>query len=177
MKSAVFGLTTLMTLVFATRLAAQSAQVNREAFSWSAELVALDENARMITVKAPTVGEQASPDFAHLKTGERIMLKWSGYDLSADSISRALRPVEVKSDERFVFPVEFVSFDKDRRYVTFKVQVPENSIANMKALKPGEWVTATSPHGAPSKTTPIASIRPYVITATTTSSNNPTGSK
>jgi hypothetical protein len=177
MNSKIFGFTTLFVLVFGTHLAAQSAQANREAFSWSGELVALDESARMITVKAPTVGEQASPDFAHLKAGERIMLRWSGYDVSADAISRALRPAEVKSDERFVFPVEFVSFDKDRRYVTFKVQIPENNIANMKALKPGEWVTATSPHGASSKTTPIASIRPYVISASTTSSNNPTGSK
>ena len=163
MRSTVLGLTTLVVLVFAAHLAAQSAQVNREAFSWSAELVALDESARMITVKAPTAGEQASPDFAHLKAGERIMLKWSGYDVSADAISRALRPADVKSGDRFTFPVDFVSFDKERRYVTFKVQIPENNIANLKALKPGEWVTATSPHGSSSKTTPIATIRPYVL--------------
>jgi hypothetical protein len=78
---------------------------------------------------------------------------------------RGLRANEVKADERFMFPVEFVSFDPERKYITFKVVVPETSLPNIKMLKPGEWVTATSPHGSSSKITPVVAIRPYVLRA------------
>jgi hypothetical protein len=150
---------------------AQAGQLNSKTFTWSAELVARDESTRVLTFKAPVVGEQAPADFGRFKAGERIMLRWSGYDTSADAISTASRPADVKADERFTFPANFVAFDANRRYATFKVQIPENNVVSLKALKPGEWVTATSPHGSSSKTTPIVSIRPYVVHSSTGSSN------
>jgi len=166
----VFSLATLCGLVF-TGFMAQASQLNSKTFTWSAELVALDESTRFLTVKAPVVGENAPADFGRFKAGERMMLRWSGFDTSADAISTAIRPADVKADERFTFPADFVAYDANRRYATFKVQIPENNVASLKALKPGEWVTATSPHGASSKTTPIVSIRPYVLTTSTGSSN------
>jgi hypothetical protein len=170
MKSALF--TMFGVLVFAGSLFAQSTQPTSEAFSWNAELVALDQNAKVITVKSPFVGEQAAAEFERMKTGERVMLTWSGYDKYADAI-REVRPVAVKkSEERFTFPAEFVSFDATRRYVTFKAQIPESGLANLKSLKAGEWVTATSPHGAAAKTNPITAIRPYVEHASAAKSNS-----
>jgi hypothetical protein len=170
MRSTVFSLATLCVLAF-TGLMAQASQLNSKTFTWSAEFVALDESTRFLTVKAPVVGEHAPADFGRFKAGERMMLRWSGYDTSADAISTAIRPADVKTDERFTFPADFVAFDANRRYATFKVQIPENNVASLKALKPGEWVTATSPQGSSSKTTPIVSIRPYVISTSTGSSN------
>jgi hypothetical protein len=169
MKRTVFSLVTIGLFLFTASLVAQTRQPTNEEFTWSAELVALDDMTRVVTVKAPTVSESAFAEFGPLKAGERITLKWSGYDKSADSISSAMRSaVVVKAGERFTFPVEFVAADATRRYITFKVQIPEHSIANLKALKPGDWVTATSPQGAAlSKTTPVVTIRPYVTTATT----------
>jgi hypothetical protein len=164
MNRTVFSLATVCVFLLSAGLVAQTRQPTNEEFSWSAELIALDENTRIVTVKAPTVSEQTAADFGHLKAGDRVMLRWSAYEKFADSISRVLRLTEVKADERYTFPVDFVSFDTARRYVTFKVQIPENSIANVKSLKPGEWVTAISPQGASSKTTPVVAIRPYVIT-------------
>jgi hypothetical protein len=153
---------TLFVFVLTSNLAAQSTQVAGDAFSWHGELAALDESGRTVTVKARVVGEQAPGEFGRLKPGERVMLIWSGYDKYADAI-RAVRSASVaKSEERFTFPVEFVSFDGARQYATFKVQIPESGIARLKSLKPGEWVTATSPHGASSKSTPVLTIRPYV---------------
>ena len=160
MKSTLF--TMVGVLVFAGSFFAQSTQRASEAFSWNAELVALDQNAKVITVKSPFVGEQTPVEFERIKAGERVMLTWSGYDTYADAI-REVRPVAVKKlEERFTFPAEFVSFDPTRRYVTFKVQIPESSLANLKSLKAGDWVTATSSHGAAAKTNPTAAIRPYV---------------
>jgi len=168
MKNMVF--TTVSVLVLTSSLVAQSALTN-EAFSWSGELVAVDETARLITVKSRVVGEQATAEFGRLKTGERIMLTWSGYDKYADAIREVRSAAVNKAEERFTFPAEFVSFDADHRYLTFKVQIPQNSLGNLKSLKPGEWVTATSPHGPSAKSNPVVTVKPYVEHAGTTKSN------
>src|SRR5690348_12393620 len=107
MKSTI--LTMSAVLVFTGILFAQSAQLTSEVFSWNGELVALDANSRIMTVKAPVVGEQTPAEFQHLKTGERVMLTWSGYDKSADAIRDVRSAVVNKSGERFTFPADFVS--------------------------------------------------------------------
>lgn len=114
-------------LVLASSLVAQSA-LTSEAFSWSGELVALDETARVLTVKSRVVGEQTDAEFGRLKAGERVMLNWSGYDKYADAIREVRLPGANKSEERFTFPVEFVSFDAAHRHVTFKVQIDRKSV-------------------------------------------------
>jgi len=171
MKRTVLVLETLGVLLLTGSLLAQSTPPNSETFSWSGELATLDEHARLMTVKARVVGEQAPAEFARVKAGERVMLTWSGYDKYADAI-REVRSAGVnKPEERFTFPVEFVSFNAGSQYVTFKVQIPETGISNLKALKPGEWVTATSPHGPSSKSTPVVMVRPYVGSGSTTGSD------
>jgi hypothetical protein len=170
MKRTVFILVTLCIALF-TSSVAQAGQLTSKFFSWNGELVTLDENARTVTVKAPLATDQTLPDFARLKTGDRIALRWSGYDDYADSIYRVAQPAEMaQNDSRFIFSVDFVAVDNVRRYVTFKVQIPQDGVASLKSLKPGEWVTATSPHGPSSKTTPVVSIRPYALGANSVSS-------
>lgn len=169
MKSTILAM--LGVLVLMSSLAAQSTQLTNEAFSWNAELVTLDESARAITVKSRVVGEQTPAEFARLKAGERVMLTWSGYDQYADAI-REVRSAGInKSEGRFTFPAEFVAFDAARRYVTFKVQIPETSVGNLKSLKAGEWVTATSPHGPSAKSNAVLKVRPYVERASALNSN------
>ena len=166
MKRTVLCFATLGALLFSISVIAQSQQPASDKFSWNAELVALDPTALIATVKAPILTDRVSADFLPLKAGERILLRWSGYQAYADSIAQAMRSTQVnKGTDRFMFPVEYVSFDESRRYVTFKVQIPESSIANLKSLKPGDWVTATSPQGITSRMTPIVAIKPYVLTA------------
>lgn len=166
MKGTICLAATTIFFAFSTWVAQATVQT-KDSFSWSAEFVALDESSKTLTVKASGFGEHLAADFGRLKANERIMLRWSGYDTYADSIVRGLRSDEVKVDERFTFPVEFVSFDPDRKYITFKVVIPVDSLANIKMLKPGEWVTATSPHGASAKATPVTAARPYVISTIT----------
>ena len=166
MKRKMLATATTVFFAFSTWVAQATVQT-KDSFSWSAELVALDESSKTLTVKASGFGEHLAADFSRLKTNERIMLRWSGYDTYADSIVRGLRAEEVKATDKFVFPVEFVSFDADRKFITFKVAVPEISLPSIKMLKPGEWVTATSPHGPTARTTPISTVRPYVISSST----------
>src|SRR5918993_1481066 len=52
MRSTVLRFATLCVLVF-TGLMAQASQLNSKTFTWSAELVALEESTRFLTVKAP----------------------------------------------------------------------------------------------------------------------------
>ena len=160
MKSTI--LTMSAVLVLAGSLAAQSPQLTSEVFSWNAELVALDATAHVLTVKAPVVYEQAPVELQRTRSGERVLLTWSGYDKSADAI-REVHPAGIsKSNDRFTFVAEFVSYDAQHRHLTFKLQIPESSVAGLKMLKPGEWVTATSPHGLSAKSMPVTMVRPYV---------------
>ena len=156
----------LFVSVLAVPLAAAQASQATE-FSWSAELVTLDEPGRTVTVKARVVGDQTQKEMAAFKAGEKIALGWSGYDKYADAVNKAVRASASKGDERFSFPAEFVSYDSGRQYVTFKVQIPADGAAKLKGLKPGDWVTATSPHGKESTTRPITAIRPSVSSAPT----------
>jgi hypothetical protein len=157
-------------LVLTSCLVAQSA-LSSEAFSWNGELVTLDETVRLLTVKSRVVGEQTDAELGRLRVGERITLTWSGYDKYADAIREVRSGSVNKSEERFSFPAEFVSFDAARRYMTFKVQIPQDSVGDLKSLKPGEWVTATSPHGPSAKSNPVVSARPYVQSGSRTNSN------
>ena len=145
----------------AASLSQSAPKPTSETFSWSGELVALDQTARTVTLKSTVVGS-ALDELGHFKTGDRIVLSWSGFDKYANAINHAVRyDATRKLDERFAFPAEFVSFDATKKYLTFKSQIPAESISKLQPLKAGEWVTATSPHGKFSEAQPIVAIRPY----------------
>jgi hypothetical protein len=91
-----------------------------------------------------------------------VVLNWSGFDKYASAVNGAAKQeAGRKPEDRFSFPAEFVAFDASRNYVTFKVPVPSEATTRLKSIKPGEWVTATSKHGAASATQPIAAVRGY----------------
>jgi hypothetical protein len=151
---------------------AQSLQPTSETYSWSGELVAFDANARTITVKSRVVGDQALAEMPMFKSGDRIVLTWSGFDTYADAISRAVRyDAATKWNEFFTFPVEFVAYEAPRQYVTFKFQVPAGSVEALKAVKPGEWVTATSRHRPSNETEAITAVNAYTASFARASTN------
>jgi hypothetical protein len=156
----------------ANRVGAQSVQPTSQTYSWSGELVSFDATGRMMAVKSRVVGEQALAELPQFKSGDRIVLTWSGFDTHADAISRAVRYDAAKKwNEPFTFPVEFVSYESPRQYVTFKFQVPAASVEAVKSVKPGEWVTATSRHRASNETEAITAVNPYAASASRPSTN------
>ena len=156
----------------AIRVGTQSVQPTSETYSWSGELVAFDSNARTITVKSRVVGDQALAELPHFKSGDRIVLTWSGFDTYADAISRAVRyDAGKKWNEPFMFPVEFVAYESPRQYVTFKFQVPAGSVDAIKSLKSGEWVTATAKHRPSSETEVITSVNAYTASGSRVRTN------
>jgi hypothetical protein len=165
-----FGIITFCAVVLAviSAHAAPAAQANKapaaDSYLWDAELVAFDAASRMITVKANVVGEHAPEEIAKLKAGEKVMVTWSGVDRYTSGVNHVVASTDAKNSEgRFSVPVEFVSYDAAKKYLTFKIQIPAEGVAKLKNLKPGEWITATSIHGKATEAQPIVSIRPYVI--------------
>ena len=171
---------TLMTITMfcvlaltAIRVGARSVEPTSETYSWSGELVALDAATRTITVKSRVVGEQALAELPRFKAGDKIVLRWSGFDTYADAISRAVRyDAATKWSEPFTFPVEFVAYEEPRQYMTFKFQVPANSVNAVKSVKPGEWVTAITRHRPANETEAITAVNAYTSAATANQSTN-----
>jgi hypothetical protein len=177
MKNNTWMLTALATfcvlVLAAVRVGAQSVQPTSETYSWSGELVAFDPDTRIATVKSRVVGEQALKEMPGFKPGDKIVLRWSGFDTYADAISRAVRhDASAKWSDAFTFPVEFVTYEAERQYVTFKFQVPLNSVESIRLVKPGEWVTAIARHRPSSEAEAITAVNAYTAAATAHRSTN-----
>jgi hypothetical protein len=130
----------------------------KETYTWSAELVALDEQARTATVQSRLVSD-AEVDFDSLDSGDRVTLTWSGINTAAGV--RRITDGAAPADDLLTLPIEFVSSELEDRYVRFKVPVPSDDLAKLKALSPGQYVTATSPRRAANWEEAVADVRPY----------------
>jgi hypothetical protein len=144
-------------LAMAAALPATS-EVANETYTWSAELVAVDQASRTATVQAPLVSN-ATVDFGSLDGGDRVTLTWSGINTAAGV--RRISTGAAPADEQLTLPIEFVAPAHEDRYVRFKVAVPTDDVATIAALQPGTWVTATSPRGAARYEEAVADLRPY----------------
>jgi hypothetical protein len=157
----------------AIRAGAQSPQPISPTYTWSGELVSLDAAGRNLTVKSRVVGEQALAELPRFKSGDRIVLTWSGYDSAADGILRVVRYDAAKKwSEPFTFPVEFAAYEEPRQYVTFKFQVPAASVAATQSVKPGEWITSTARHRPASEAEAITAVRAYTDTSAAATTTN-----
>jgi hypothetical protein len=127
-------------------------------YTWSAELIAVDEPARTLTVQSRLVGD-ADVDFDELDSGDRVTLTWSGINTAAGV--RRIVDGAAPADDRMTLPIEFVSAEHDNQYVRFKVAVPSEDLAKLASLSPGSWITATSPRRPASYEEAVADARPY----------------
>ncbi len=130
----------------------------KETYTWSAELVALDEQAGTLTVQSRLVSD-AAVDFDSLDGGDRVTLTWSGINTAAGV--RRITDGAAPADDLLTLPIEFVSSEHEDRYVRFKVPVPSDDLAKLKSLSPGQYVTATSPRRAAIWEEAVADVRPY----------------
>lgn len=119
------------------------------------------------TAKARIVDQEAAAEVKKFKTGDRVLLQWSGYEAYADAIRRVMPYTESRNaNDRFLLPVELASNETPNQYLTFRLRVPAGSAPALKAVKPGEWITVTSSHKATGETDAAVSARPYVTTTT-----------
>ncbi len=144
------------------RSAAASSGKTGETYTWSAELVAFDAASNTVTVKAVLVSNPERTDLSVLHAGDHAVLTWSG--LSTAAGVRAIERGNTSSFDRMTMPIEYVSSELDGRYVSFKVPIPAAGAAAIGNLRPGTYVTATSPLRAKSAVDAVTSIRPYSAT-------------
>lgn len=129
-----------------------------DTYTWSAELVALDEPAKTVTVQSRLVGD-ADVDFDDFDIGDRLTLTWSGINTAAGV--RRIVDGPAPADDRLTLPIEFVSAEHDGQYVRFKVAVPTEAVAKLASLAPGSWITATSPRRGARYEEAVVNARPY----------------
>jgi len=145
-------------LAMAAAVPAIADSAANDTYNWSAELIAVDETARSVTVQSRLVGN-ADVDFDSLDSGDRVTLTWSGINTAA-GVRRIVDGAAPDTD-RLTLPIEFISAEHDNQYVRFKVPVPSDDLARIASLSPGSWITATSPRrGAPYEEA-VADVRPY----------------
>jgi len=117
-------------------------------YRWDGEFVALDEVTGALTVKSRVASPSGLAALADARTGEPIVITWSGYDSQANAIRGAMRDdgSGLWGSNRFLLRATFVEADAAGRYLTFKVAVPEGSLETVRALVQGAWASVTSPH-------------------------------
>ena len=142
--------------------AAQSGAPKQDTYQWSGELVAVDATASTLTVKSRLAYQEAVSEVKQFKPGEKVWIVWSGIHDYSDAV-RQLRRASTgnKIDEDLVMPAELVSTDTPNQYVTIRVKVPEASLAAIKDVKPGQWLTVTSRHRPVTEAEAIVAIKPY----------------
>ena len=146
----------------------QSTQSANDTFTWVSELVSVDATARTMTVKSRIAYQEAVTDLKQFKAGAPVWVVWSGIS-HGDAVWQFRRPgAYSKSADSLVTRAELVSPDVTNQHVTLRVKVPEASVAAIRTLKPGEWVTVTSRRHPASEAEAIVGVKPYTESSTPT---------
>ncbi len=163
----------LMCVVGAAATAA-AATTPEGTYRWHGELVALDEAAGTVTLKAPVVAPDGLETAAGVQPGEPVVITWSGFESQASGIRAVVRDdgsdlsatgdsaaaesgapaddaesAEADAAEEvrdFLLRATLVRLDAGAGNVTFEVPLPEESLGTVRALTRGAWVTGTSLH-------------------------------
>ena len=136
-------------------------------YRWDGEFVALDEVTGALTVKSRVASPSGLAALAEARAGEPIVITWSGYDSQANGI-RAAVPDDgsgLWGSNRFLLRATFVEADATGRYLTFKVAVPEASLATVRSLAQGTWASVTSPHHPADAEPAVMTVTAYAAAA------------
>ena len=153
---------TILTIGASVFAGAQSSPTKSDTYTWNGEFVSFDTTAMTITVKSRVAYHDAISELKHFKAGDRVWIVWSGVQDSSDAVRQVRRSEPGrKIDENLVLPAELVSTEAPNSYIMIRVRVPENAVAAIKAVKPGEWVTVTSRHRPPSDAEAVVAVRPW----------------
>jgi len=151
----------------------QSAQSASDTFTWLGELVSVDTTTRTMTVKARVAYPEALSELNQFKAGAPVWVMWSGVSDSSDAVREFRRPdAHQKITDRLVMQAELVSPHATNQSVTLHVKVPEASLAAIKNVKPGEWVTVTSRQYAATEVGAVVGVKPYSESSTATATTN-----
>ncbi|MCE2539133.1 MAG: hypothetical protein J4G16_01725 [Acidobacteria bacterium] len=133
-------------------------------FRWQGELVSLDEATGTLTVKSRVASQGGLAAVAGAKSGQPIVINWSGFESRASGIRSAM-PDDgsgLWGSNRFLLRATFVEADDTGRYLTFETAVPAQSLATVRSLTRGSWASVTSPHHPSDGSPAVLSVDAYV---------------
>ena len=166
--SALMAMLTLSTPV----TGAQSTPPASDTFTWLSELVAVDTATRTLTVKCRVAYQEALAALKQFKAGDPVLVVWSGVNDYSDAVREfRRRDASAAVAERLVVPAELVSPDATNQYVTLRVRVPDTTLADIKNVKPGEWLTVTSRQHPGPTTESVVRVKPYSQSTPSTTTN------
>ena len=133
-------------------------------YRWQGELISLDEATGTLTVRSRVASPAGLAAVAEAKSGDPIVINWSGFESRASGIRGAL-PDDgsgLWGSNRFLLQATFVKADDTGRYLTFKTSVPAESLATVRSLTRGSWASVTSPHHPSDGAPAVLSVDAYV---------------
>lgn len=132
-----------------------------ENFTWSAELVSIDQSDRTVTLKTRLDGRVELDALEGLDEGDEILLSWTGLTWGA-AISGIHPTGDVpETANGMVIAAQFVGTELDDQYLVYRVPVPQASLEPLSRLTPGTWVTAVSPRNATQLDQAVQEMRGY----------------
>ena len=157
------ALALVLTVSVSAIAATQSSQQKSDTYTWSGELVSVDSAAKTMTVKSRVVYQDAVSELKQFKAGEKVWIVWSGVHDYSDGIRQVRRfAAGDKGAESFMMPAELVSPEAENQYITIRIGVPESSLAALKTVSPGQWVTVTARHRPTTDADAIVAVKSYV---------------
>jgi hypothetical protein len=159
----------LAALLLATlvSVSAQSSHSKADTYQWSGEFVSVDSATSTLTVKSRIAYQEAVSELKQFKPGEKVWVVWSGIHDYSDAVRQVRRmSAGNKIDEDLVLPAELVSTEAPNQYLTIRVKVPDGSLAAVKDVKPGQWITVTSRHRPSTEGEAVVAVKPYGSTTT-----------
>lgn len=166
-------LAVVLTLGASVIVATQSPQPKADTYTWSGELVSVDPSAKTITVKSRVVYNDAVSELKQFKAGEKVWIVWSGVRDYSDGIRQVRRfAASDKSTDDFMMPAELVSPEAENQYIAIRISVPDSSLAALKAVNPGQWVTVTARHRPATDADAVVAAKPYVAETNANTSTN-----
>ena len=117
-------------------------------YRWDGELVALDETAGALTVRAQIVSTEAVAAASGLAVGQPIVITWSGHEHEASGINAVAADdgSGLWGSDRYLLRATFEAVAADGRQLTFRVPLPEDNRDAVQGLAEGTWVRMPSPH-------------------------------
>ena len=138
---------------------AEDASSHTKPYEWSAELVSFDAATNTAEFRALVASHVEIDGLDTFSDGDRLILTWSGRSW-ASGIRGLARNPEL-TPETLSLPVEFVSSERDGRYIVFRIPVPENSVETISGMEAGMRVTGISPRMASNWDNGVNLLRHY----------------
>lgn len=140
-------------------------------FVWSAQVIAVDQPAKTVTVRVP-FKEHVARYITQFKPGDPIVITWGSPKTGeTDAIiyvtARDTSKRDHPDDFGYVLPGEFVSADVAARTVTLKAHLDPQASLKFASVKADQWIKATSPFDQSKPTAAITAVQPSTPPAPT----------